>query len=90
MNTLWADLLVPLLTGICGALLGIVLLQRNVLPHPSPMLPDHDSRWYRWRDAIWGTGAPEKPLLLRRGEGYRNFVDGFWQRYFQLHRTNQA
>lgn len=66
MNTLWADLLVPLLTGICGALLGIVLLQRNVLPHPSPMLPDHDSRWYRWRDAIWGTGAPEKPLLLRR------------------------
>lgn len=66
MNTLWADLLVPLLTGICGALLGIVLLQRNVLPHPSPMLPDHDSRWYRRRDAIWGTGTVEKPLLFRR------------------------
>ena len=31
-----------------------------------------------------------KPLLLRRGERRRNLVDGFWKRYFQLHRTDQA
>ena len=30
-----------------------------------------------------------KPLLLRQGERHRNFVDGFWKRYFQFHRTDQ-
>ena len=88
MNTLWADLLVPLLTGICGALLGAVLLKKQVIPCPSPALPDGSGRLRRFWDAVWGTGAVEKPLLLRRGERRRNFVDGFWQRYFQLHRAD--
>ena len=66
MNTLWADLLVPLLTGICGALLGAVLVQKQVIPCPSPALPDGSGRLRRFWDAVWGTGAVEKPLLLRR------------------------
>lgn len=66
MNTLWADLFVPLLTGICGALLGAVLVQKQVIPCPSPALPDSSGRLRRFWDAVWGTGAPEKPLLLRR------------------------